>query len=86
MHLNKRLISLRNNALCPIDSARCFAYKDYPEPEKSTIRGQIEKASVNRPSIPSTHIFSQLACLLDLFIQAVRWTHLSIYPTVQAGN
>ena len=51
--------------------------KDYPEPEKSTIRGQIEKASVNRPYIPSTHIFSQLACLPYLFIQAVRWSHLS---------
>ena len=38
---------------------------------------QIEKASVNRSSLPSTHIFSQLACLLEIFSQAVRWPYLS---------
>ena len=38
---------------------------------------QIEKASVKRSSLPSTHIFSQLACLLEIFSQAVRWPYLS---------
>ena len=70
------MISLSNNAFCPIDSARCFAYIDYHEPEHSTTSEDRSRKHQLTGLLYLLHI-SQLACLIDIFIQAVRWPYLS---------